>query len=245
MKESLKTAAIGAGAGAVAALAVGLIANVLGVFPAATDARLHAYLMAHPAIVYDMAAQAQLDDAIKEKAARQKAVDKLGTKAFFDPAIAFVTGPANAKNTVVEFFDYNCVHCRNSFAAVKAFYDAHKADTRFAFIELPVNGEASTIAATAAVAARAQGDKYLALHFALMGEKAAIDPNLLLADAKKVGIDTDAISKAMTDPKVEKALKAGRKLAADIGVNGTPTFIVNGKVHDGEIGPDDFKKLTK
>lgn len=244
-KETLKTAAIGAMGGAVAAIVIGLAANALGLFPAASDARLHAYLMRHPTVVFDMVAKAQAEEAAKAQSEHQKALDKLGVKAFFDPAVAYVTGPANAKNTFVEFFDYNCVHCRNSFPAVKKFYEAHKGDTRFAFIELPINGDASTMAATAAIAARAQGDKYLALHFALMGEKSAIDPQLLFEDARKAGLDTAAITKAMGEPRVEKALKAGRNLAAEAGVSGTPAFIVNGKAVDGEVTDADFKRLVK
>lgn len=68
---------------------------------------------------------------------REAAVAKVGIKAFFDPKIAFVTGPENAKTTLAEFFDYNCPYCRASVPALKKFYEAHKKDTRFAFIEFP------------------------------------------------------------------------------------------------------------
>ena len=54
------------------------------------------------------------------------------------PRVAFVTGPADAKNTLVEFYDYDCPYCRASLPAVKKFYDAHKDDTRFSFIEFPI-----------------------------------------------------------------------------------------------------------
>lgn len=245
MNEKWKIAVIGGVAGALASVIVAVGAGAIGLLPVASDTRLHRYLLEHPAVVFEMAAKAQADDAKKEAEARQKTIDKLGTKAFFDPAIAYVTGPANAKNTFVEFFDYNCVHCRNSFAAVKKFYEAHKNDTRFAFIELPINGEASTMAARAAIAARAQGSKYLALHFALMGEREAIEPTLLQADAQKAGLDMNKLTADMASPAVEKALLGGRKVASEVQVSGTPSFIINGKFHDGEITEADFKKLMK
>lgn len=244
IKNAGKIAGIGAAAGAIAAILVGTGAAALGLFPAATDARLHTYLMSHPAVVFDMVAKAQADEAVKAQTSRQKDIAKVG-KALFDPTVAYVTGPANAKNTFVEFFDYNCVHCRNSFAAVKTFYEAHKKDTRFAFIELPINGPDSTMAASAAVAARAQGDKYLALHFALMGEKTAVDPQVLFDTARKVGLDTAAIQKTMATPVVEKTIATGRRLAQETGVSGTPSFIVNGKPVDGEITKAEIEKLLK
>jgi protein-disulfide isomerase len=245
MDEKLKTAVLGGIVGAAVALAAVFAAEALGIVPGVGDARIHAYLMAHPSIVFDMATKAQADQADQEQTSRQKVVDKLGAKAFFDPAVAYVTGPANAKNSFVEFFDYNCVHCRNSFPAVKKFYESHKNDTRFAFIELPINGPASTNAARAAIAARAQGDAYVRLHFLLMGEKEAIDTELLFADAKKAGIDMVKLTGAVTTPAVDKALVAGRKLAEEAQVNGTPAFIINGHVHDGELTDADVKTLLK
>ena len=49
---------------------------------------------------------------------------KLGLNAFFDPKIAFVTGPADAKKSVVEFYDYNCPYCNASLPAVEKFYSS-------------------------------------------------------------------------------------------------------------------------
>jgi protein-disulfide isomerase len=245
MDEKLKIATLGGLIGAAVALAAAIGASALNLVPAIGDARIHAYLMAHPAVVFEMAAKAQLAEADKALAERQKAVDKLGVKAFFDPAVAFVAGPANAKNTVVEFFDYNCIHCRNSMPAVLKYYRAHRNDTRFAFIELPVLGEASADAARTALAARAQGDPYLKLHFLLMGETRAIDGSLLLEDARKAGLDIGKLTAGLSAPAVDKALISARKLADEAGIEGTPFFIVNGRVHESEIADADFKRLTK
>ena len=89
-----------------------------------------------------------------------------GCAVFSDPNVAYVTGPANAKVTVVEFFDYRCPHCKTSLPAVKALLARDKS-VRFAFIEYPILTADSLMAAQAAVAARRQsGAKYVAFHFA-------------------------------------------------------------------------------
>lgn len=242
--EQWKTAVIGGVIGAGLSLAVVFGAGALGLAPGG-DAKIHAYLMAHPKIVFEMVAKAQTEQADEEAHQQQVAVDKLGLKAFFDTKVAYVTGPVGAKNSVVEFFDYNCVHCRNSFAAVKKFYDAHKNDTRFAFIELPINGPASTDAARAALAARKQGNKYVALHFLLMGEKVAIDNDILVQDAQKAGLDIAKLESDLSAPDVDLALAAGHKLGEESQVSGTPFFLINGKVHEGEVTDADFKTLVK
>lgn len=243
----LKTAVLGGLIGAVAALAAGAAALAFNVVPMATDARLNAYLTSHPKIIYQMQALADAQEAEDSRQVEQKAVDKIGMKAFLDPKVALIVGPANAKNTIVEFYDYNCGHCRNTSAAVKAFYEKHKNDTRFALIEFPIFGDASTAAAQTSVAARKQGaDKALALHFALMGiSKTAIDRDILSAQVHAVGLDVDKLNADVNAPDVEKTLLAGYRLARESKFGGTPAFIVNGKVHDGEITEAEIAALMK
>lgn len=245
MEERWKTAAIGGIIGAAMSLLIVIAAIVSGIVPLASDARLHTYLMAHPKLAYEMQQVSDAQDAAAEHQSEQAAVDKLGPKRFFDPAVAYVTGPANAKNTFVEFFDYNCGHCRNTYPAVQKYFEKHKSDTRFAFVEFPIFGESSTIAAKTAVAARRQGDKYVAFHFALMGEgNSAVDQQSLLDNAKKAGLDITQLTNDMMLPATDKSLLSALRLAREAKFRGTPVFIVNGKVHDGEISEAEIKELT-
>jgi protein-disulfide isomerase len=243
MTDHWKSAAWGGLGGAAFAFIVLFGAIRLGFIPG-NDAAMHNYLMAHPGILMDMQGelQAQQDDATRT--AEQTSVDKLGLKAFFDPRVAFVTGPANAKTSVVEFFDYNCPYCRASVPALKSFYATHK-NARFAFIEFPIKGNDSTLAARAAMAARKQPDKYLAFHFMLMNEANIVDQNLLFDDAKKAGLDVARLQADMNDPKIDMSLTAAHALADAAGVTGTPVFIVNGKIREGAIDSDLLSKMAK
>jgi protein-disulfide isomerase len=245
VQANLKTAVVGGLVGAVVAVAVMAGAVALHVVPTATDARLQSYLLGHPKLVLQMQALAEEQQAAEARQAQIDKLQKLGLKKFLDPNVAFVTGPANAKNTVIEFYDYNCGHCRNTSAAVKAFMDKHKADTRFAFIEFPIFGDASTKAALASIAAHKQGDKFLALHFGLMAESSAVDQNLVREVAQKSGLDVAKLTADLNAPETDKALLAGYRLAREMNFSGTPMFIVNGQVHEGEITEDELTKLVK
>jgi protein-disulfide isomerase len=128
---------------------------------------------------------------------------------------------------------------------VKKFYEAHKNDTRFAFIEFPIKGENSTEAAKAAIAARRQPEKYLAFHFALMNEHELVTPELVFAVAKKTGLDVAKLKADMADPAIEAEIDAAHALARKAGVDGTPTFIINGKVRPGAIETGMLEKLAK
>jgi protein-disulfide isomerase len=166
-------------------------------------------------------------------------------KAFFSPKIAFVTGPQNAKVTLVEFFDYNCVHCRTSLPAMQKFYKAHKQDVRYAFIDLPIFGDDSILAARAAIAAREQPDKYVDFHFALMATDGPANADSIFAAAKAVGLDMKKLQNDMNDPAMPGKIEAAHALSQAAAVDGTPTFIVNGKVRPGEVTDALLAKMTK
>jgi protein-disulfide isomerase len=247
MTPSWKIAALGALGGAVIAVAIVFGAAALGVFPrsAMEDGQIHAYLMAHPTLVVDMMTKVQEQQQADADRAQKDAMRRAGLKAFFDPRIAFVTGPANAKTTLVEFFDYNCPYCRASIPEVKRYYDAHKADTRFSFIEFPIKGPNSIVAARAALAARKQPDKYLAFHFALMNEEDLVTEDTVYADAAKVGIDVAKLKADMADPAIAKAIAITQKLAHDLKIDGTPTFVINGTIRPGMVDKDELTDLMK
>jgi protein-disulfide isomerase len=245
MSLQWKTAVLGAALGSAVSVAAVFGAARLGYFPPPSDQQFRSYLMAHPFIIYDMQARAIAENDLKQDRQLQAAVDRVGIKTFFDPKLAYVSGPANARNTVVEFFDYNCGHCRNTFPVLKKFYEAHKGDTRFAFIEFPIFGQQSDDAARSALAARRQGDKYVAFHFAMMSQKEAIGPSQTVDAAASAGLDLNKLMEDLKDPQIAKQLAGARALASRIGVSGTPFFIVNGKIHQGEVTEKELLQLSR
>ena len=141
------------------------------------DRQMQTYLMLHPELAPAMMGRAQAMDDLRQQASQAAKLRKVGQAAFFDPRIAFVTGPAGARTSLVEFYDYDCPYCRASLPAVKKFYDAHKDDTRFSFIEFPIqqlHGPSAVLAARASLAARKQPAHYMDFHFLLLGEDGAV-----------------------------------------------------------------------
>jgi protein-disulfide isomerase len=244
MTDQWKFAALGALSGAAIAVALVYTSAALGLLPH-NDRQIEAYLMAHPTIIVDMMNKVQAQEDADAAKAQKQALARVGQKAFFDPRIAFVTGPSNARTSLVEFFDYNCPYCRASIPEVKRFYDAHKNDTRFSFIEFPIKGPDSIIAARAALAARRQPDKYVAFHFALMDEEGAVGEDTIYADAAKVGLDVAKLKNDMADPAIDKAIALTSKLAKDLKIDGTPTFVINGNIRPGLVRKDELSDLMK
>src|SRR6266849_5966493 len=166
MKTTLKMAAGGVAfftLGAfVTALAVGRISVPVSgpANRAQIEQVMHEYLIAHPEIMVEMSNKLDVQQASATDKLRKDALFAIGPASLTDPKVAYVAGPADAKVTVAEFFDYRCPHCKASMTAMKHLIDGG-AKIRVAFIERPILTPDSLVAAQAAVASRRQGDKYV------------------------------------------------------------------------------------
>jgi len=237
----------GAVGGAMLAVAIILTMAQQGFLPI-NDRQMQTYLMRHADLAPAMMGQAQALDDMKQKAAQAAAIKEVGHAAFFDPKIAFVTGPAGAKKTLVEFYDYDCPYCRVSLPAVRKFYEANKNEVRFSFIEFPIktlHGESAMQAARASLAARRQPDRYLDFHFALLGQEESVTEDMIYAEAAQAGMDVNKLKADMKDPEIEKALTASIAFAHKVGVDGTPTFVFNGKLRPGAVDDETLADAMK
>lgn len=234
----------GAAGGALLAVALVLVMARHGLVPI-NDTQMRTYLLQHADVLPAMLNRAQAMEEQRQRAEQAAAMKKIGQAAFFDPAVAFVTGPADAKNTLVEFYDYDCPYCRASVPAMKKYYEAHKNDTRFALIEFPIkslHGESAIQAAKASLAARRQPAHYMDFHFALLGHEDQLTEDEIYAEAAKAGMDVGKLKVDMQDPAIGKTLEASIALAHKAGVDGTPTFIFNGRFRPGMVDDDTLKK---
>ena len=147
--------------------------------------------------------------------------------------------------TVVEFFDFRCPGCKSTAPEVLRLIQAHP-DVRFVFKDWPIldrgTEETSHYAARAAQAAHRQG-KYLPVFRALMAEpalnKAAVD-RILAAN----GVAMPAAQAAMAGPEIARHLADIQMSASNLGLQGTPTFFVNGRA-SASIQPADIDRAIR
>jgi protein-disulfide isomerase len=140
-------------------------------------------------------------------------------------------GPANAPITVIEFFDYKCGFCHAANDWVWNLMETRR-DVRVIFKELPILSPNSTAAARAAIAAQKQG-KYKDFHRALMTARGDLGLDQVMQIATTVGLDVAKLRTDMAKPEVEAHIAGVRDQAARLGINGTPGFVINGKLVTG------------
>ena len=144
-------------------------------------------------------------------------------------------GPEDAPLTLVEYGDYQCPYCGAAYPVVKRLQKTLGKELRFVFRNFPVTQAHpyALIAAEAAEAAALQG-KFWEMHDLLYEQQTHLKPEIIPVWAKKIGLDLNKFGK---DTKqggvVEKRIQEDRQSGIRSGVNGTPTFYINGKRYDG------------
>jgi protein-disulfide isomerase len=197
------------------------------------------YLLAHPEVLEDVSAELSKRQAAAEAEKNQVALKTNADKIFNSPRNVSV-GNRNGDVTFVEFFDYNCGYCKH---AMGDMFSLMKSDPKLHVVlkEFPVLGPGSVEAAQVAVAVRMQdpsGAKYLDFHQKLLGGRGQADKARALAAAKDAGIDMTRLEKDIASPEVRATLEENLKLAEDMGLNGTPSYIIGNQIVVGAVGLD-------
>jgi len=146
-----------------------------------------------------------------------------------------VQGPPDAPVTLVEYGDYECPYCGMAYPIVKRVQAKLGNQLKFVFRNFPL-AEAHPRAAAAAElaeAAAAQG-KFWEMHDTLYEHQRALTPADLERHARKVGLDLTALEAELRGGKPHQRVKADFMSGVRSGVNGTPTFFINGQRFDGD-----------
>jgi protein-disulfide isomerase len=142
-------------------------------------------------------------------------------------------GPATALVTLVEYGDYECPYCGEAYPIVKEIKLRLGDRLRFVFRNFPLTQSHphAEHAAEAAEAAAAQG-KFWEMHDSLFEHQQALDDAHLVHYAAALDLDKEKFEREMTEhvyaPRVREDFLSGIRS----GVNGTPTFYINGVRHD-------------
>ena len=143
-------------------------------------------------------------------------------------------GSADAPVTLVEYGDYECPHCGAAHPIVKRALRKLGKHVRFVFRNFPL-GEMHPHAVQAACAAEAAGlqDAFWEMHDHLFEHQNALERDDLIAYAKTLGLDAARFARDLDDPSIEERVRRDFASGVRSGVNGTPTFFIQGQRFDG------------
>lgn len=199
------------------------------------------YLMDNPNVIFEsIEAYRAQQEQLAQRETEEKIVDNI---AFLTRAEAPSIGNPNGDITVIEFFDYNCGYCKRALPDIQKVVKADD-NLRVVFKEMPILGPTSHVASQWALAAHKQG-KYFEFHVAVMEHRGPKDEEQLAKLSKDIGLDVDKMKADIASGDIEKELQKVLSVGREIGVSGTPAFIVGDTFIPGYVGIDGLKDAIK
>lgn len=191
--------------------------------------KVRAYLLEHPEVLQEAMSKLQAKEEATAAAAAQASIAKNRAALERDPRDP-ASGASAPKVVLTEFFDYRCPYCKASAPEIPALLKRHP-DVRLVYKEFPILSPESDQAARLALAAARQG-KYEPVHQGLM-KAAKLDDETMSAILTQAGVD---VARARTDaqsPAITAQIADAHALGREVGVTGTPAFIIGEKVENG------------
>ena len=211
---------------------------------AAFREEVRSYLLENPEVLMEAIGILEQRQAEAQVAADEALVAEHAS-ALFEDGVSWVGGNPEGDLTVVEFLDYRCGYCRRAHPEINDLVETD-GDIRYIIKEFPILGEQSILASRFAIATRnVVGDEvYKDVHDALMTMRADVTMPALERLAEELDLDGEAIFAAMDAPEVEAEIDANRALAQEMGISGTPTFVVGGQMLRGYLPLEDMMRVV-
>jgi protein-disulfide isomerase len=147
-----------------------------------------------------------------------------------------IRGAKNAPVTLVEYGDYECPHCGQAHYIVQQLEGMLEDSMRFVFRNFPLTTvhPHAELAAEAAEAAGGQR-KFWPMHDVLFENQEALEIDDLLQYATQLELDVPRFARDLEEHRYADRVREDFLGGVRSGVNGTPTFFINGFRHDGSF----------
>jgi protein-disulfide isomerase len=145
-----------------------------------------------------------------------------------------IQGSNDAQVTLVEYGDYQCPYCGEAFPIIKRIQKEMDGDLRFIFRNFPLTEiHSHALAAASAAEAAALHDRFWEMHDMLYENQAKLRDRDLIARAEKLKLNIERFMSDLSSHEVTTKIQEDFSGGIRSGVNGTPTFFINGLRHDG------------
>lgn len=156
-----------------------------------------------------------------------------------DPSI----GPEDAPIVMVEFSDFNCSFCKRFHdITLEPLLDQYEGQIRFVYRDYAILGDTSVTSAMAAECADEQG-RFWDYHDLLFANQGNFSRDQLIEYADLLGLDIEQFTACYDDQTTLTDVRFDSTVAQDLGIGGTPGFIINGQFVSGAQPLDVFTQI--
>jgi len=152
-------------------------------------------------------------------------------------------GPPDAPVTVVEFSDYQCPACRQAHETVRKVRELYAGRLRWVFKDYPLQRHKDAELAAEAGKCAADQNKFWEYQDLLYGSQEELTFERLEAFASRLGMVGDQFKRCLEGRKYKDGIEKELEEAKKIGVDRTPTFVINGRLLVGGLSLERFKEV--
>jgi protein-disulfide isomerase len=151
-------------------------------------------------------------------------------------------GPANAPITIVEFGDFQCPFCRRAQPTIKEVMARYPKQVRLVYMDFPLPFHNHALDAAKAARCAGEQGKFWQYHDRLFADQAKQSPADLKAAAKQLGLNTAQFDSCFEKAKYQSAIESDVAEGRKLGVDGTPSFYIDGRPL---VGAQPFEKFQQ
>ena len=191
------------------------------------------YILKNPEIILQAFKKLE-NKQLAEKQIREKQIINENIKKIFN-SNGEILNPEESI-VIVAFVDLYCAYCKKSDYEIRKILKLNK-DIKYIIKHFPILGESSMLAARASISVRLEENfnVYLKFYNNLMMSKSKLSLTEIERIAVNSGANTDIMIRTLYTSKVDKIINANYKVGEMLGIEGTPTFIINGEIYRGHL----------
>lgn len=158
----------------------------------------------------------------------------------------FSFGAENPQITIVEFADFNCSHCKNSYSTIRQLGYKYKDRVKIVFKDYPIFENSLDLALAARCAGEQNQNLFWSMHDKLYANQGQFSLSDLPEMAKESGVNTAIFNACLSARKYESRIEQDLIWGQEAGIEGTPTFFINGRlIPSGDLPTEAWEKMIQ
>jgi protein-disulfide isomerase len=161
----------------------------------------------------------------------------------------WVKGNKESKVILVEYLDFECEACGAYYPLVKRLSEEYGDRIAFTTRYFPLPGHRNSMTSASAVQSAGKQGKYWEMYDLVFqnqiewGEKETPEPTIFEGYAQQLGLDMEKFRQDINSQEVKDRIERDKNTGNKLGIEGTPTFFLNGKRIENPRGYEEFKKV--
>ncbi len=203
------------------------------------DQKIKDFILKNPEVIIESLNNLEKQKETEKRLQNKKKIEEL-SELIFDSNSFTYQGDSSSNKVIVEFFDYNCSYCKRAHKDIKTVLKKIP-NAKIIYKNFPILSESSVILAKyAIILSRMDNKKFLKFHDFIISLKGRVNDKHLNEIFNELNIIKSKIDAKLNDKQIIEILEKDIGLAQELGLRGTPAFIIKDEIIFGYISSEDI-----